>query len=172
MELLKEYVIQFAGLSLGNHTYEFTLNHAFFEHFEASEIQKADIRVALNLEKQERMMVFNFAINGTAEVPCDRCGDEFDISILGDEVLYVKYGTEYEEESEDILLIPPSEHQIDVSKFIYEYIHLLLPYQRLHPEDESGHSACNPEALKKLEELRPASAENERWNVLKNIKLD
>lgn len=172
MELLKEYVIQFIGLSLGHHTYDYTLDNRFFAHFEHSEIQKATVKVILDLEKQERMLILNFNIEGVAELPCDRCGDEFDILLKGKERLFVKFGSDYHEESEEVLIIPQSEHQINVSELIYEYVHLLLPIQRIHPDDSEGNNSCNPDALNRLDALRPTGLTNERWDVLKNIQLD
>jgi hypothetical protein len=49
--------------------------------------------------------------------------------------------------------------------------------QRIHPTDKKGKSKCNPEMIRKLEELK-AQKENrsaeidERWEKLKNIQLN
>jgi len=61
---LKEYNIQFVGLEPGNHQFEFEVNDSFFEHFEFSQIQHGEVHVTVDLEKMERMMIFDIILEG------------------------------------------------------------------------------------------------------------
>ena len=121
MNRLKEYNIQFVGLEPGNHQFEFEVNDSFFEHFEFSQIQHGKIHVTVDLEKMERMMIFNIGIEGEALVTCDRCTEEFNFPISDTQQLIVKLGAEYMEESEDVVIIPETDYQFDLSTYIYEF---------------------------------------------------
>ena len=44
-----QYKIQFGGLSMGEHQFEFDIKGKFFEQFSESEITEADIQVKANL---------------------------------------------------------------------------------------------------------------------------
>lgn len=169
MNRLKEYNIQFVGLEPGNHQFEFEVNDSFFEHFEFSLIQHGRVHVEVELEKMERMMIFNINLSGEVLVICDRCTDEFNYQLEGTEKLIVKLGAEYFEESEDVVVIPETEYQFELAPYIYEYIHLALPARLLHPDDENGNSTCDPDMLKRLETLAPSDAVDPRWEALKNL---
>jgi uncharacterized metal-binding protein YceD (DUF177 family) len=186
MQNRKEYIIQFVGLSMGEHLYEYAIGEKFFEGLDYSEIQKSDITVKINLLKQSTMMVLRFEISGTVKAECDRCTEEFDLPISGNYKLIVKVGgSETGEEDDDILTIPANEYELDVSQYIYEYVVLSLPIKRVHPDDAQGNTTCNKEMLKKLsnflideekEEEEEEEEKNEpvdpRWESLKNISLN
>ena len=172
MKHLKDFIIQFVGLSIGNHQFEFEVDDSFFEYFEYSQLQHGRAFIKVELEKQERMMIFSIAIDGSVEVTCDRCGEEFFLPVSGDERLIVKFGEEYAEESDEIICIPATEYQIDLAPFIYEYLHLILPGRILHPDNQDGSSGCNPEILKRIEALAPQKSSDPRWEVLNKLKQE
>ncbi len=172
MNHLKEYTIQFVGLELGNHQFEFEVNDSFFEHFEFSQIHQAQIHVAVDLEKMERMMIFNISLEGKALVTCDRCTNEFYFPIADIQRLIVKLGAEYLEESEDVVVIPETEYKFDLSPYIYEFVHLALPAQLIHPDDEEGNSTCDPEMLRLLEKHTPTETIDPRWEALKKLNIE
>jgi len=169
---LKNFNIPFRGLSIGVHDYNWEIDEKFFEAIENPEISDGNLNVKLDLEKQERMMVLSFFINGEIKAQCDRCLDDLYIPIELSEVMYIKFGTERKEESEDVLIIPDSDYQIDVSGLINEYIILSLPLKKVHPTDENGNNDCNKEVIRKLEEHSGQKTVDPRWEQLKNIKLD
>ncbi|HRY32544.1 MAG TPA: DUF177 domain-containing protein [Bacteroidales bacterium] len=171
MGLPEQFVIPFSGLALGNHSFDFQIGKSFFEAFEDSGIRDGNISVLVEMEKQERMLVFSVEVKGTVNVPCDRCLDYFDLAFEGREVLYVKFGDAYREESADVIIIPRTEHRYDLKQILYEVIQLSLPYQRIHPGGDSGES-CNPDILAKLESLRPRPAADPRWDALKGSFKD
>ncbi|MBN2172690.1 MAG: DUF177 domain-containing protein [Bacteroidales bacterium] len=174
MDNLKDFIIPFRGLSLGVHKYDWEIGKKFFESIENTEIQDANITVSLELEKQERLMILNFLIEGEMVVLCDRCLDDLKLTITTKETFYVKIGAVEMgmEEAENILVIPETEYKIDIGLLVNEFITLSLPLKKVHGEDENGISECNPEALKKLEELSAKNKIDPRWDKLKNIKLD
>ena len=180
MQSRKEFIIQFVGLSLGEHKYQFKITDKFFEDLGFSEMKQGDINVDLNLIKQSSMMIFHFKIDGIVKTECDRCLGELDLPITGTYKLVVKVGGhETDDEDDDIINVAANEHQLDLTQFIYEYIALSMPAKRIHPESKTGKSECDIEMLKKLDDF---ITENEpeggdepidpRWEGLKGIDLN
>jgi len=166
---LKDYIISYGGLKLGNHKFEFNVDDKFFACFEESDLSQSQVHVVIDMEKTERMLVFNFLLDGYVKVVCDRCAGEFDLEVNGEEKLIVKFGEEAMEEDDNVLVLPHEETRIDLSGAIYDYINLLVPFRRVHPENEDGTSGCDPEMLARIEALRPATPTDQRWEKLKNI---
>jgi uncharacterized metal-binding protein YceD (DUF177 family) len=166
---MNHFIIPFSGLKVGNHLFTFEIEDRFFDHFEYSEIKKGKLHVDCLLEKQLRMMVFHFDIAGVVRIPCDRCGEEFDLAVEGKQKLIVKFGEDHMEESEDILVLTEKEHALDISQYLYEYVHLLLPMKKVHANDENGNSLCNPDVIRYIKESEDHPADP-RWEVLQKLK--
>jgi uncharacterized protein len=165
-----DYKISFTGLKLGTHSFSFRVGDGFFEAIHDAEITAGDVLVEVTMLKEERLMDLHIKISGKVRVACDRCNEQIGVTVSGPERLIVKLGDRFEEESEDVQVIPETSHFIDLGPFLYEYIHLLLPARRVHPDDRDGNSGCNPEVLKKLEELTPHHTQDPRWDPLNNLK--
>jgi uncharacterized metal-binding protein YceD (DUF177 family) len=165
-----QYQIAFTGLNPGTHLFDFKIGDTFFEQVKDAEINGGDVSVSVTMAREERMMDLHLVIHGTVKVPCDRCNELMDVAVNGNERLIIKLGDHYHEESEDVQIIPDTAHQFDLSPFLYEYIHLLLPIRRVHPEDEEGNSQCDPEILKKLKELSEHHIQDPRWEALGKLK--
>lgn len=170
MSYQDRYILEFAGLSDGMHHYEFTIDGRFFHECGYEDIQQCNILVLLDMNKQPDMLELKINFSGTVVCECDRCLEEYDQPVAGDERLIVKFGIENTEPAEGIIMLPPQENQVDLSQFFYETIILLLPQRRVHPEDENGKSNCNPDIINKLEELNQQQKNNDpRWDELKKI---
>jgi uncharacterized metal-binding protein YceD (DUF177 family) len=169
-EKMEKYQIQFSGLKPGTHSFDFNLDQSFFEHYNFTDISGSDIEVHIEMEKEDRMIVFRFDIRGSVNSVCDRCGDPLVVRIDGQQGLVVKLSDHNEEESEDVQIVKESEGRFDLSRFIYEYVSLMLPVHRVHEDDVEGRSLCNPDILDKLEKLKESHAPDPRWEVLKKLK--
>jgi uncharacterized metal-binding protein YceD (DUF177 family) len=66
-----------------------------------------------------------------------------------------------------VAYIGRSESILDFSSWIFEFITLCLPIQRVHGEDENGKSYCNPTVIEFLENQNK-NATNPIWDKLKN----
>lgn len=177
MQARKEYIIQFVGLSMGEHLYDFNINDKFFESLDYSEIKQGNINVKLTLLKQSSIMILQFEISGTTKVNCDRCTAEYNLPIQGSYKLIVKVGgNDTGNEDDDIITIAANEHELDLSQYLYEYIALCLPIKRAHPDNAKGESTCDKEMLKKLKDFLIEDEKNDasdpRWDDLKNISLN
>jgi uncharacterized metal-binding protein YceD (DUF177 family) len=165
---MKEYIIPFSGLKEGFHSYDFQVGKKFFEHFDFGEIEEGNVKIDVELEKQTRMLVLSFSMSGYVDLPCDRCGDPLQQELLGESRLFVKFGHEPGEESEDVIVISDRDHQIDISHYIFEFINLQLPFKRIHGED--GKSSCNPEVLEYLKESTQQAETDPRWDALRKLQ--
>jgi len=165
-----QYQIAFSGLNPGTHLFDFQIGDSFFEQLQDAEIKGGQVSVIVTMAKEERMMDLYLEISGQVRVACDRCNELMDMEVDGRERLIIKLGDHYYEESEDVQVIPDTAHQFDLGPFMYEYIHLLLPIRRVHPEDEAGNSQCDPEIIRKLKELSESHMPDPRWEALKKLK--
>lgn len=169
MKYAREFVLPLAGLPLGETRYSFELAMPFFELHSDEEVSGAAVHVDLLLTKQESMTALQFSMKGWLEVACDRCGDNYAQQVEGHERLILKNGDHFEEESDEIILVPADLHEFDISQLLYEYLILLLPYKRVHPENEDGSTGCNPEALERLRQMEAPQGTDPRWDALKNL---
>jgi uncharacterized protein len=164
---LKQFTIPFTGLKQGEHRFEYSINELFFEELGYSDIKQGLFKVNLLLLKQNSMMTLNFEISGEISTTCDRCLEEMILPINSEQTLFIKFGDETHEETDEVFVLSRHEQEMDVSQFIYEFIILAVPAVKAHPEGE-----CDPEIERKLQELKPKSSNDDdpRWDILKNIK--
>lgn len=166
-DVMKEFQIPFFGLKIGKHEFEFKLGKPFFEAFDTSEFEEGDIIVDLELDKLSSMLVLDFTFKGSVTVPCDRCGADLTIDVGGLDHWIVKYGEEDYEDTDDILVVSPTTHEIDVMQRIYEMVILNLPNKRAH----QNLSDCDQVVIAKLKTYQTAEEETDpRWNALKKLK--
>jgi uncharacterized metal-binding protein YceD (DUF177 family) len=179
MKPIKEFTIPFIGLKLGKHHFDYQIDKAFFEHFEYEDFNDVTVLTDLVFEKKTTLLELHFKISGTINVDCDISNEPYDQKIKGAFDLVVKFGEEFNDENDDILIIPHGEYEINVAQYIYELIILSVPAKRIHPGIKDG--SLKSDILKKLEELSPKSKENNknkaeevdpRWNTLKKLLTD
>jgi uncharacterized metal-binding protein YceD (DUF177 family) len=179
MSKSKEYLIPFIGLKLGKHHFEYQISNAFFEIFDYNEYENSDIKVNVVLEKKNSMLELSFKHKGSIHVPCDVTGEDFDLPIKGKMNLIVRFGEEYNDDNEQLLILPFGEFEINVSQYIYEMIVLSVPLRRVHPGVKDG--SLKTEALDKLKELAVTKLKSEenkeedidpRWDKLKQLLTD
>ena len=48
----------------------------------------------------------------------------------------MKLGESAGEIEDDVVIIGRDDHEIEVGQYLYEFIILALPYQRIHPDDD------------------------------------
>lgn len=178
MKSLKEYVIQFVGLKLGEHCFEYKIDKKFFEYFEFNEFNDVNANISIVLNKKPTLLELHFKAIGTVNVFCDLTNEPYNQKIENRFDLVVNFGDDYNDENEEILIVPHSEYEINIAQYIYELIVLSMPSRRIHPRIEDG--TLKSEMLDKLEELSPDSLKNKktsqdidpRWNTLKKLLTD
>ncbi|MDB4204969.1 DUF177 domain-containing protein [Polaribacter sp.] len=169
MKDLKEFNIPFVGLKEGKHLFEYKIDNTFFELYDYNEFEKSSIDVTLEFVKKSTLFELEFTASGTVNVPCDVTNEYFDLEITATLPLVVKFGQEYNDENEEILILPHEVYQFSVAQFIYEMIVLGIPNKRVHPKVLDG--TMETEALEQLEikEEKTVETTDPRWDKLKNL---
>ena len=169
MKDLKEFNIPFVGLKEGKHLFQYKVDNTFFELYSYNEFEKSSIIVALEFVKKSTLFELNFTASGTVNVPCDVTNEYFDLEITATLPLVVKFGQEYNDENEEILILPHEVYQFSVAQFIYEMIVLGIPNKRVHPKVLDG--TMETEVLEQLEikEEKTVETTDPRWDKLKNL---
>jgi uncharacterized metal-binding protein YceD (DUF177 family) len=108
-------------------------------------------------------------ITGFIRISCDRCLEVFSQPVDCENRLLVKLGSKWDDEDPEMVTIPMDEHELDIKQYLYEFIHLSLPLQRVHPKDPEGNSTCDPEMLKKINEHIVNKEIDPRWDELKKL---
>jgi uncharacterized metal-binding protein YceD (DUF177 family) len=189
------YRIDLKGMQADSAEYEYLLDNLFFANIDGPEVQKGKVKVTVTIKRVSFTFELKFRTEGFVRVSCDRCLDEMEqpIESSGDK-LVVKFGSDYAEESDNLIIIPEKEGSINVAWFMYEFIATAIPMRHIHPPGK-----CNKVVVSKLRKhLRTdagkedndeidlpeetesididveeeTSGENEidpRWNDLKNI---
>ncbi len=172
MKDLKKFNIPFVGLKEGNHLFEYDIDNTFFESFNFDEFESSSIQIRLNFLKKSTLFELGFEANGYVEVPCDVTTELYKQEVTTSLPLVVKFGPEFNDDNEEILILPHEAYEFNVSQFIYEMIVLSIPNKRVHPKVLDG--TMESEALKKLKELeikkeKTVEKTDPRWDKLKNL---
>lgn len=181
MKRSMEFELAWQGLKLGEYVYDYQLGMDFLEAHGTipEDVQALEAKVTLKFEKHESFFELHFDIGGHFTTPCDRCGDEF-VQQLWDEFdLIIKLSdsetAEEAQEEVDLVFIPRNETVIDISKWLYEFIVLSIPLQRVHPNHADGSSGCNESVLRMLNQLAEQPKEEKKseiWKGLESIQLN
>lgn len=177
MKQLNEFLISFAGLKLGKHQFEYQIDRKFFDQFGYDEFESCDIAVNVLFEKKSTMLELHFKQKGTVHVPCDLTGEMFDLPVKGKMKLIVQFGDAFNNDNEELLILPHGEHQVDISQYVYEMIALSVPQKRVHPGIKDG--TLKSEALDRLNQMKVTYKEvkedkkeentDPRWDKLKSL---
>ena len=169
MNALVEFKLPISGLGQGVHEYDFEIKDEFFSHFESSPVKKANINMKVYIEKRSSFMEITFDYAGQLETDCDRCLAKFDLPVKRNNTLLVKYmGDEEESDDIDVIFISKKENELDISKFVYEFILLSVPMSKNH---EMAGEQCDESFTKFLhqEPEEEKKQSNSIWDALKNF---
>jgi len=173
----RTFDIPFVGLKPGVHEYVYEVGDDFFADYGEQDFTTCNAIVKLKLEKNKGFLLLNFEIGGSLELVCDRCGNPLPIQLWEDFDIVVKLVENPDEmndseEDPDIYYIGLMESHVNVAAWIYEFINLSIPMQRMCGEDAKGDTKCNQDALRKLEEMRPSEKEATSvvWKGLEKFK--
>lgn len=181
VRMKSEYIIGFSSLKDGRHDYHYKIDSTFFEQFEYTDIEGADLVLDVVLDKKPNMIILEFKVDGYLRVMCDRCTDSFNYPIKGEESVIYKF-TDEDLDDEKIIAILPHEVEIDITIPVFEFTTLLLPQRRIHPKKECNKEMLNEidnylmvEGVEGAEEEDNKSVENDneidpRWSKLKDLK--
>jgi uncharacterized metal-binding protein YceD (DUF177 family) len=107
--------------------------------------------------------------------------EPYNQEISGEYHLVVKFGDSFNNENDDLLIVPHGSSEVNIQQYVYESLVLAMPARRIHPGIEDG--TLKSDILIKLEELslkqeniNNSSEEDEatdpRWDLLKKLLTD
>lgn len=170
-----EFEIPYTGLGLGRHAFGFQLDGTFFQEFEPPGLVDADIRAETELDRFDEMMHFDVRVTGTVNTACDRCDAPMTVSVDHRTRYVIKFGATTHKTDDDILVLGPADHLLDVREFLYETTMLGMPLRRAHEDIEN----CDQEVVRWLTgsvDDAPEDVQEEemdpRWAALKGLGSD
>ena len=124
---------------------EYLLDNPFFINIGGENVRKGRVNVRLTVTKHKNFFDFAFVLSGIVVVSCDRCLEDMDFPVETTAHLVVKFGKDYSEESDEIVVIPESERVINLAWFLYEFVVLAIPIKHIHAPGK-----CNKQMTSKL----------------------
>lgn len=173
MKTEKTYSISFTGLKDGNHTFEYVVDNKFFKNFTYDDFNSIKAKITVLLNKKTSLLEVKLTAKGVVNVPCDSSNEDFDLPIENEFNLVVKFGEEFNNEHDELLIIPFTAHEIDLTHYIYELLVLSIPVKRLHPdlvEDEDGFDEDELDSLFDFDDEEEIEIEEEETNEDSNNK--
>ncbi len=168
------YSINIVGLSNKEHHFHYEFGDDFFRTYGTDLVSEGKFQTDLLLTKHETFIEVEFKIRGTLRLVCDRSLEPFDFPVENDNKIVFKYGEEYKEVTEEIMIIPRDAAILELGQYIYEFIALAVPLKKLHPkfEDDVEDDAEGKivYSSKPSEEKKDEGDIDPRWNILKKLK--
>ena len=174
----RTFEIAFVGLKQGVHEFNYVVDDKFFVEKGNPDFTNCQANVKLQLDKKSSFMLLKFEIGGKADVTCDRCGNPL-AWISGMSLTcwlkLVENPDEMNEQEEDpdVFYISRTESHLDVGNWIYEFVMLSVPLQKMCSREEMGGPQCNKEVLEKLKAMEVKEEQtnaNQLWKGLDQFK--
>lgn len=170
----REYEIAFVGLKPGDHHYSYEIDDHFFEGFKQQDFTNCKANVKLMLDKKIGFILLKFDVDGSVELICDRCGNNLRVQLWDEFNVVVKIvenpaEMNEQEEDPDVIYIGRGESHLNIGDWIYEFINLSIPMQRMCKENEMGGSQCNLEVLEKLKKMEEGAKTPESNFIWKDL---
>ena len=132
MAKFSPFNIDLKNLPDGINSYSYELDRKYFDTIDHEEVRKGNVNVEMTVKKTIDAFEFNFHLTGTIQIPCNRCLDEMNQEIDTHNRLVVKLGEAYSEESDELIIIPADEGEINIAWYLYEFIVLDIPIKHVH----------------------------------------
>ena len=160
----RRFDIAFVGLKPGTHEFNYQVDEKFFADYQETDFNKCDAEIKVLLEKNTSFLRLKFEITGTVNVVCDRCGNSLPLDLWDEFDMVVKQVENPDEMNEseedpDIYYISRTESHLHLADWIYEFVLLSIPMQRMCSEQEIGRH-CNKEILAMLKKMESGVNEN------------
>lgn len=175
MKQTRDFEIAWQGLKSGVHTFRYDLDDRFFREMKVdASFRDIQAQIQVRFDKQSGFFQLHFDVGGFVTLPCDRCGDDFRMQLWDEFDLLIKLAGEDAgaiDEDADIVFISRTETVLDIRGWLYEFVLLSIPLQRIHPITGDGQSGCNPAALKLLDTLSEQQGQvKDIWKGLEALK--
>ena len=171
----RTFEIAFVGLKQGIHEFNYVVDDKFFIEKGSPDFTNCHANIKLMLDKKSSFMLLKFEIGGKADVTCDRCGNPLGMDIWDEFNMLVKLvenpdEMNAQEEDPDVHYISRTESHIDIGNWIYEFVLLSFPLQKMCSEEEMGGPQCNNEVLEKLKTMEVKEEQTNASHLWKGLE--
>ena len=118
------HIIELSKLEIGDYSFDYELDSAYFQSVEKSEVLSGHVQAKAELALRERDFDLRIKVGGTVQVTCDRCLDPMDVAVDAEDDMEMDEGTE----------------MLDLEWLAYELVIVNLPL--VHSHQAGG---CNPQ---------------------------
>ncbi len=187
------YKLPLKSLPSGSHEFEYDLGKQFFEDMESADIRDARLKVIATVNVKGDIFELTLKVSGEITLICDRCLDEMQMPVGTEYSVFVKYGEDYNDDSDNLLVIPESDNFLNIAYILYDTVALTVPIKHVHPlgkcnramstllrKHRSPASNIEGEDGEMVEELMESidddidsvddTPSDPRWNELKKLK--
>ncbi|MDE7467087.1 MAG: DUF177 domain-containing protein [Muribaculaceae bacterium] len=177
------YKLPLKSLGVGTHEFDYKLDKQFFANMEYADVRDADIDVHLVVDYHNDIYHLEFTLTGTVTLLCDRCLDDLVLPIDTTYTINVEYGDDYNDDSDDLLIIPDSDNYLNVAYMLYDTVVLVIPIKHVHPlgkcnramsallkkhRGQGEDAELEEELMEGIEDATP----DPRWDALKGLGSD
>ncbi|MDP5171864.1 MAG: DUF177 domain-containing protein [Bacteroidia bacterium] len=172
----QQYSLDIAMLVPGKQAESFSLDRAFFEHFDFGLSQDGNVKAELEIVRYPQHFDVVFHIKGNVKVECDRCLEPYDQPIDSTNRIIYSYDPNQQFEDTEVIQINEEDSEIPVAQDLYDFVHVSLPLRRV--PSKKIH-ICDPSVLAVLgldangKPLPKEESEDDidpRWEALKKLK--
>lgn len=156
MGKFEAYSIPLRHITSGSQSFVFHLTQEYFQKIDSPEVQKGDLKANILVSKNKNGYELIFDIQGYILIPCDRCLDDMEQTIVIKEKLMVKFGKSFSDNGIDVVIVPEDEGEINVAWFLYEFIVLAIPLKHVHQPGK-----CNKQMTGQLRKHSASSTHDE-----------
>lgn len=118
------HIIELSKLEIGDYSFDYELDSAYFQSVEKSEVLSGHVQAKAELALRERDFDLRIKVGGMVQVTCDRCLDPMDLAVDAEDDMDMDEGTE----------------MLDLEWLAYELVIVNLPL--VHSHQPGG---CNPQ---------------------------
>ena len=178
------YKLPLKSLGEGVHEFDYVLDKQFFVNMEYSDVRDADLAVHLTVDHHNDIYRLNFEIAGTVTLLCDRCLDDLIQPIDTSYCINVEFGDDYDDDSDDLLVIPRNDNDLNVAYMLFDTVVLQIPMKHVHPmgqcnramsallkKHRAGADAIEDELLDSVEDAADIPTDP-RWDALRGLGSD
>lgn len=174
------------GMPCGTQQYEYRLGMDFFRAMESYDVLSAAVNATVDVKRSGDIYELCITVKGELGIPCDRCLDAMEHEVDAEYRVSVKYGEEYNDDADNVIVIAESSNTMNVAGLIYDTIMLTIPIKHVHPEggcDAAMQAQLNAHratlAADELEDMGNAGNDEEtnddsvcdpRWEALRKLK--
>ena len=123
MPIQKPHIIELSKLEIGNYSFDYELDSAYFQSVEKSEVLGGNVQAKAELALREQDFDLRIKVSGVVQVTCDRCLDPMDVAVDAEDDMEMDEGTK----------------MLDLEWLAYEWVIVNLPL--VHSHQPGG---CNP----------------------------